>query len=129
MKKVIFILVLLLFISACGKSATQNSTDTEESEPPPATWKKVDGYAVDKAEEGGQEKILLVEGITPTDALEKTAQEILADGYDNAIWLTDKDIDFPDLQKGDPVTAWWDPAKPHQEPGILTVPAEKVEMN
>ncbi|RNF41226.1 DUF3221 domain-containing protein [Planococcus salinus] len=129
MKKITLTITLLLFTSACGETTTQNTAETGE-DTIPTTWEEVEGYVIDKGKEGGNEKFLLVEGITQQEALEKTSREILSgDSYDNAIWLTDEDIDFPDLGKGEAVIAWWDRAKPHQEPGILTVPAEKVEMN
>ncbi|MEM1505279.1 DUF3221 domain-containing protein [Domibacillus sp. 8LH] len=124
-KWIITILVVFSILAGCsgGKDAGSTDTDTQSLE-------EFQGYATAKeTEDNGREKILVVKGITQKDALNTSYKEIVKSTEpENIIWfVTEKNI-FDEIKKGDEVKVWWDNSKPHNEPAILTLAAEKVEV-
>ncbi|MTD31022.1 hypothetical protein [Planomicrobium sp. YIM 101495] len=119
MKPIFSFLLSVLLLSACS-APDEPASSEKETASLPSTWEEVQGFVIEMEEDEISERILIAEGITEAEALEENPS------YDQAIWLTNGEIDFPALQIGDGVTAWWDTARPHEEPGTLTVPAEKL---
>lgn len=85
------------------------------------------GYVVEKVDEKGREKILVVSSITQKEPLEETLEDVKSsEDHSNIIWFKNKENNFKGIQKGDKVAVWWDPTKPHFVPSILTLVAEKI---
>ncbi|MCM3789326.1 YobA family protein [Domibacillus indicus] len=127
MKSKWFITIVVVFSILAGclgeKDASSTDTDTQSLE-------EFQGYAIAKeTENNGREKLLVVKGITQKDALNTSYKEIVkSTESENVIWfVTEKNI-FDGIKKGDEVKVWWDNSKPHNEPAILTLSAEKVEV-
>lgn len=124
-KWLITTVIILAILTGCsgGKDAGLTDTDTRSLE-------EFQGYAIAKeTEDNGREKILVAKGITQKDAINTSYKEIVKSAEsENIIWfVTEKNI-FDEIKKGDEVKVWWDNSKPHNEPAILTLPAEKVEV-
>ncbi|MCI2256431.1 YobA family protein [Domibacillus sp. PGB-M46] len=124
-KWLITILVVFTILAGCSGEKDVSSTDTTTQ-----SLEEFQGHAIAKeTEDNGREKLLVVKGITQKDALNTSYKEIVkSTESENVIWfVTEKNI-FDGIKKGNEVKVWWDNAKPHNEPAILTLPAEKVEV-
>lgn len=125
---------MFLVLSACTQptdSDTVISENTENiTETIPDTWEKFNGYAIDSKTENNFKKILVVKGITQDEVVNKSVDEVMKKvPAKDKIWFTDKQISLEEIQIGDQVSVWWDSEKPHHEPAILTLPAEKIEID
>lgn len=119
--KVLVTIMAMFLLAACSnvKNTDSTNTDTQRLE-------QFQGYVAEKGtEDDGKEKVLVVKGITQEDALNATYDDV---DTENIIWFVNEEGLFNEIEKGEQVNVWWDHSKPHVEPGILTLEAEKVEV-
>ncbi|OXS77479.1 DUF3221 domain-containing protein [Domibacillus enclensis] len=85
------------------------------------------GFLVEKTNEDGMAKALIVSGISKEQARTLNYRKVTETiEITDAIWFTSENMEFEKREKGEFMTVWWDAEKPHSEPGILTLEAVKV---
>lgn len=130
----LIILLLFLLVGCQTNSGIENSLDTMENgsaitdESDINNLTEFEGLIADKIEENGEEKVLVVKGITEEEAKSLSFYEITGKvDHDNIIWFRDNKDLFKEINIGEKVNVLWDSSLPYGESSIITVPAVELK--